>query len=170
MSEYIYDNLIIIDAPTSNGKTSLCWHLVDKYRFNYFHTFLQHQPRLEYNQEFLDFAINNITKYHHNFVIERMHLSELAEAEYLNRETLFDCEKFDADLRKRCQDNNIKYKLITCLGSEEVILKNTSGWDLDMYKAFKKVYLNYKDTFNIYNYNFVEDGDYTEIDKFIEGE
>ena len=159
-------NVIIVDAPSESGKTTLALHLATKYKFNYYHIKRWNFPIVGYEKEILNFAFRNAHAYGSNFVIERLHLSEEAFANRDNRASPYDnWKEFDQELRIKAQALNLKYNLIMCLPPKE----NISDLDTKeeaLYDEFNKIYQENSDI--IYKYDFTEDSDYTIFDEYLE--
>lgn len=158
-------NIIVIDGPSECGKTSLCLHLVNQFKANYYHVNRIHEDVLGYFNSILDTVFTDIENWDSSFIIERFHVGEEVYARIYGYTCPLDWRNFDAGLKTRCENNNIKYTSIVTLPFDESVVPESEH----------KLYMTYKDLYEgntnlMYNYDYITDPDYTEIDKFILGE
>lgn len=171
--------LIIVDAPDHAGKTKLCQHLIEKYRFNYYHCGVQPDIK-EYHGNVLDLAFEDIIKYKSNWAIDRLHLSETVYGNIFRNGPQYDWKELNQKIIETSKSEGIKYLLITCLPPKDIVVnghasRNAEGNEMfntvePVYDAYLKIYEENKLTneFNIYRYDYTEDGNYIKLDEYLE--
>lgn len=179
MVNKIKKHLIICDSPDGGGKTSLCNHLIEKYRFNYYHCGVQPDIK-EYHSHVLDMAFDDIQQYESNFIIDRLHLSEHVYGTLFRNGPQYDATELEHKIQDAAKDAGITYTLIMCMPPKELIVQkhaerladsnemfNTVDNVFDMYSKIydedqeKKIY-------NFYRYDYTKDGDYIQLDEYLE--
>lgn len=165
------NTLIILEGPDHAGKSQLAFHLIEKYRFNYYHCSVK-PDIMQYHLHVLNAAQDDIQKYNSNYVIDRLHLSE-----YVYGNIFRGGPKYNyLELEKQIRDRFLKYILIVCLPPKEVVVeghKKRLNNNDEMFKTVDKVYDLYKQLIdklevNCYVYDFTKDSDYKQLDKFLE--
>lgn len=169
--------LIICDSPDHGGKTTLCNHLIEKYRFNYYHCGVQPDIR-QYHSDVLDLAFNDIIKYNSNFVIDRLHLSEEVYGNIFRNGPQYDWKELNQHLVDNCEAEGIKYVLITCLPPKDIVVNGHAARNADgnemfdtvdkVYDAYEKIYEENKDSIQIYKHDFTQDPNYEKLDEYLE--
>lgn len=167
--------MLIIEGPDHSGKTKLCNHLTEKYRFNYYHCGVQPDIK-QYHDDVLALALNDVSKYNSNFIIDRMHLSEEVYGNIFRNGAAYNWKEFNKQIEDKCKELGIIYKLIVCLPPKEIVVKGHAARNADgnemfdtvdsVYDAYSKIYEDAE--VPMYKYDFTEDTDYTELDKFLE--
>lgn len=169
--------LIICDAPDHCGKTKLCEHLIEKYRFNYYHCGVQ-KDIIMYHEDVLDMAFFDTIKYKSNFVIDRLHLSEEVYGSIFRDGPQYDWKEKNKKIIDMCNKHDIKYILLMCLPPKDIVIKghaerNADGNEMfdtvdEVYDLYTKIYEENKNDMNIYKYDFTADSDYVKLDKYLE--
>ena len=171
--------LIIVDASDGGGKTKLCNHLTEKYRFNYYHCGVQPDIK-QYHSDVLDLAFKDINQYKNNWIIDRLHLSEEVYGNIFRNGASYDWKELNRKIIERCKEEGITYHLIMCIPPKNNVVnthstRNAEGNEMfntvePVYDAYLKIYEENKSTneFNIYRYDYTEDGDYIKLDEYLE--
>jgi len=169
--------LIICESQDHGGKTKLCQHLIEKYRFNYYHCGVQ--PNIKtYHEDVLDMAFFDMVKYGSNFAIDRLHLSEYVYGTLFRNGPQYDWKDLDKAIRERCKIDGIKYVLLMCLPPKDIVVKGHAERNAEgneMFDTVDKVYDMYNDLYeenkkdlNLYKYDFTIDSDYVKLDEYLE--
>ena len=169
--------LIICESQDHGGKTKLCQHLIEKYRFNYYHCGVQPDIKT-YHNDVLDMAFFDMVKYNSNFAIDRLHLSEYVYGTLFRDGPQYDWKDLDKAIRDRCKIDNIKYILLMCLPPKDIVIKGHAERNAkgdEMFNTVDKVYDMYNDLYeenkkdlNVYKYDFTIDSDYVKLDEYLE--
>lgn len=177
MSKKLNRHFIIVCGADHSGKSKLSEHLIEKYRFNYYHCGV-HPDIKAFHSDVLDLAFNDIIKYDSNFIIDRLHLSEEIYGNIFRNGPQYDWKELNLKIESHSNDNNIKYTLIICLPPRETVIaghakRNADGNEMfdtvdEVYDAYVKLYDTNKDTINFYRYDYTEDGNYTKLDEYLE--
>lgn len=165
------NSLIILEGPDYAGKSKLAFHLIDKYKFNYYHCIVQ-PDILKYHLDVLNVALNDINKYSSNYVIDRLHLSEYVYGSIFRNGPQYDYKKLNNYIENKF--NN--YKLIICLPPKDIVInghKQRLKENNEMFSTVDKVYDMYNNIVNnkdvkYYIYDFTKDSNYKELDKYLE--
>lgn len=167
--------LIIVEGPDHSGKTRLCNHLIEKYRFNYYHCGVQKNIK-EYHDDVIKLAFNDIKKYNSNFIIDRMHLSEEVYGNIFRNGSSYDWKTYNNEIISKCKDLNIRYELILCLPPKDVVVnghaeRNAAGNEMfntvdSVYDSYNVLYEENKDLMN--KYDFTIDPEYSALDEYLE--
>lgn len=172
-------HIICCEGPDGAGKTKLCQHLIEKYRFNYYHCGVQPDIKT-YHGDVLDLAFKDINTYNNNFLIDRLHLSEEVYGNLFRSGPQYNWKELNQKIIDNSKDCNIKYTLILCLPPKTLVLnthsmRNEDGNEMfdtvdPVYDAYLKIYEENSNSneFDIYKYDFTEDGDYTKLDEYLE--
>jgi len=153
--KYIEKNLIVVNGLSDSGKTSLCMHLVNQYKFNYYKVKNHFDDLKLYHEHILDLVWKDMKEYNSNWIIEGLHLNNA-----IIKLPIYDVKEFDNKIVDYCKENNIVYSLIQCLPTKEELSEREQN-SVDTYEQ-------YKEDLNIYKYDFTVDSDYLKIDEYIE--
>lgn len=170
--------LIVVDSPDFSGKTKLCNHLTEKYRFNYYHCGVQSDIKT-FHGDVLDMAFEDIEEYNSNWVIDRLHLSEEVYGNIFRDGPKYDWKQLNNNIIKEAQEESIKYVLITCLPPKEIVINGHAARNADgnemfstvdkVYDAYEKIYIESKDNnLQMYKYDFTDDPNYEKLDQYLE--
>lgn len=169
--------LVIACGPDHAGKTKLCNHLIEKYRFNYYHCGVQADIK-QYHTDVYNLTINDIQKYNSNFIIDRMHLSEEVYGNIFRNGPAYDWKSFNDKLVSECKEANIRYELILCLPPKDIVVKghaerNAAGNEMfntvdPVYDSYVKLYEENRNL--MHKYDFTVDPDYSALDQYLEEE
>lgn len=169
--------IIVCDAPDHGGKTKLCQHLIEKYRFNYYHCGVQPDIK-KYHGDVLDLVFEDVRNYKSNFVIDRLHLSEEVYGNIFRSGAAYDWKKLNDHIIKEAKEDGIKYVLITCLPPKQIVVEGHAARNADgnemfstvdkVYDAYEKIYMESKDNLQIYKYDFTNDPNYEQLDQYLE--
>ena len=169
--------IIIVDAPDHGGKTKLCQHLIEKYRFNYYHCGVQSDIR-QYHSDVLDLVFDDVKKYNSNFVIDRLHLSEEVYGNIFRDGAAYDWKVMNDKIVETAKEENITYTLITCLPPKQIVVEGHAARNADgneMFSTVDKVYDSYQKLFEensnkiqMYKYDFTRDPNYDKLDEYLE--
>ena len=173
----INKHLFIIDSVDHSGKTKLCEHLIEKYRFNYYHCGVMSNIT-EYHQNVLDLVFKDIKNTNGNWVIDRMHLSEEVYGNIFRNGPEYDWKEWNQKIVDKCKELDITYKIIMCLTPRDIVIKghaerNANGDEMfdtvaPVYDAYAKLYEENKNFIDFYKYDFTFDPDYTKLDIYLE--
>lgn len=165
------NTLIILEGPDHAGKSKLAFHLIEKYRFNYYHCGVK-PDIMQYHLKVLEAAYKDINEYDSNYVIDRLHLSEYVYGNVFRDGPKYDYLKLEQDIKNKFKN----YKLIICLPPKDIVInghrQRLSNND-EMFKTVDKVYDLYEQLVkenktNCYVYDFTKDSNYKQLDKFLE--
>lgn len=169
--------LIIVDSADHSGKTKLCQHLIEKYRFNYYHCGVQPDIK-RYHSDVLDLAFDDAKEYDNNWVIDRLHLSEEVYGNIFRSGASYDWKELNDRIIERAQQDNIKYVLITCLPPKQIVVEGHAARNADgnemfstvdkVYDAYEKIYNENNSNMQIYKYDFTNDPNYDKLDEYLE--
>lgn len=170
-------NLLILSGCDGSGKTKLGQHLIEKYRFNYYHCGVQPDIK-EYHSDVLDLAFNDIDKYNNNFIIDRLHLSEYVYGSLFRNGPAYNWKELNQKIIDKSIENNIKYSLILCMPPKDLVMKKhaerlANGDEMfntveQVYDSYEKLYNENKNNIQIYKYDYTEDPNYEKLDEFLE--
>lgn len=157
--KYIEKTLIIASGLSESGKTSLCMHFVNQYKFNYYKV-KDHFPDLKtYHEHILNTTWNDMNKYNSNWIIEGLHLNTA-----VYNPNAYNIQQMQNTIIDYCNKNNFKYKLIMCIPPDDKIPEHL----LQRYQEYQGVYNQYKTVMNIYKYDYTTDSEYVQVDEYIE--
>ena len=166
------NTLVILEGPDHAGKSQLAFHLIEKYRFNYYHCGVK-PDIMQYHLKVLEAAYKDINEYNSNYVIDRLHLSEFVYGNVFRKGPKYDYKVLEQDIKNKFK----KYILIVCLPPKNVVVeghqKRLNNND-EMFKTVDKVYDLYNNIVqnkevNCYTYDFTKDSDYKLLDEYLEG-
>ena len=167
--------LVIVDSVDCSGKTKLCNHLTEKYRFNYYHCGVQPDIK-EYHENVLSLVFRDIANTNSCWVIDRMHLSEEVYGNIFRNGAAYNWKEFNKQIEDKCKELGIVYKLVVCLPPKEIVVKGHAARNADgnemfdtvdsVYDAYSKIYEDAE--VPMYKYDFTKDSDYADLDKFLE--
>ena len=171
------DTMIICEGPDHAGKTKLCQHLIERYRFNYYHCGVQ-EDIAKYHCEVLDLTYNDIMNYHNNWIIDRLHLSEEVYGNIFRDGAAYDWKKLNQEITDTFSEGNIKYVLIICLPPKQIVVEGHAARNADgneMFSTVDKVYDSYQklfeensNTIQMYKYDFTSDPNYDKLNEYLE--
>ena len=169
--------IIVCDAPDHGGKTKLCQHLMEKYRFNYYHCGVQPNIK-EYHGDVLDLVFEDADRYNNNWVIDRLHLSEEVYGNIFRNGASYDWKQLNDHIIEVAEEDDIKYVLITCLPPKNIVVEGHAARNADgneMFSTVDKVYDSYQKLFEensnemqMYKYDFTDDPNYEKLDIYLE--
>lgn len=169
--------MLICEGADHSGKSKLCEHLIEKYRFNYYHCGVQEDIK-KYHDSVVDLALSDIISNDSNWVIDRLHLSEQVYGTIFRNGPQYDINTFQHELEKICAEEDIVFKVIICLPPRDIVIKGhaeRSAKGDEMFKSVDTVYDFYAKLYeetnnkeNLYKYSFTNDPDYVELDKYLE--
>lgn len=165
------NTLIILEGPDHAGKSKLAFHLIEKYRFNYYHCGVK-PDIMQYHLKVLEAAYKDINEYDSNYVIDRLHLSEYVYGNVFRNGPKYDYLKLEQDIKNKFKN----YKLIICLPPKEIVVnghRQRLSNNNEMFNTVDKVYDLYNDIvknekINFYLYDFTQDLNYEKLDKYLE--
>ena len=179
MVKKLNNNLIIVCGSDGSGKTKLCNHLIEKYRFNYYHCGVQPDIK-QYHSDVLNLVFDDIKQYKNNWIIDRLHLSEEVYGNIFRNGPQYDWKDLNRKIIEKSKLENIRYNLILCIPPKDLVLKTHSSRNADgnemfdtvepVYDAYLKIFEENKKSnqFNIYGYDFTYDGNYIKLDEYLE--
>ena len=169
--------LIVVDSADHSGKTKLCQHLIEKYRFNYYHCGVQSDIKA-YHGDVLDLVFEDADRYNNNWVIDRLHLSEEVYGNIFRNGAVYDWKELNNHMIEEAKKDGIKYVLITCLPPKQIVVEGHAARNADgnemfstvdkVYDAYEKIYTESKDDLQMYKYDFTDDPNYEKLDQYLE--
>lgn len=167
--------VVICEGPDGAGKTKLCQHLIEKYRFNYYHCGVQPDIK-QYHSDVLDLVFDDVNKYKSNFLIDRLHLSEEVYGNIFRNGAQYNWKDLNSRISDVCNNDGIKYVLIACIPPKDLVLTTHSNRNADgneMFNTVDPVYDSYLKLYDensdlMYKFDFTMDGDYTKLDEYLE--
>ena len=154
--KFLKRNIIIVDGPTGAGKSSLCWHLINDFKFNYYHIKRWHKELQNYYKDIIFRIIDDVSSTDSNYVIERFHLSDYVFS-YINKTPMFTVDIYNF-LQNYCLKNNINLTTILCLPDK---FKNEKDDEI-IINEFKKIKTS--KFFKFYHFNYNIDSNYYNLD------
>ena len=97
---------MVVEGPDHAGKTKLCEHLIEKYRFNYYHCGVVSDIE-KYHQDVIDMIFKDITTYNTNFISDRLHLSEEVYGNIFRNGPKYDWKKWNDKIIYTCNKYGI---------------------------------------------------------------
>lgn len=168
---------LVLDGPDHGGKTSLANHLIEKYRFNYYHCGVVDNILQYHNNVMFDIS-KDISNYMNNWIIDRFHFSEEVFSNIFRNGPQYNFLKYDKILQNNIEISGGIFKTVFCLPPKKISVDGHKQRLLDgnemfasvdtVYDSYNLIFKKYKQELNIDIYDFTIDSDYAIIDKNIE--